>query len=641
MKPYTRFSTFPSLSLWLIPGLVQAQLRLPFSRQIRDPSNVVVGRGSDPSLSLWGDGFVYVVNATVGTPGQDVALVVSSSVADTWVPDATSSYCNFTEAHGYNYQDGYKYNLTYSSYCHWGSFNKSASSTFQSADYSDEWMAQTPDSSFTEGLNFTDTLTVGDVTLENLPMGLATSSDQWIGSLGLGANYSEYGEVYNNFPDRLVQAGTIATKAYSIWLDAEDGSSGSLLMGAVDTSRYQGTLTRMDGVAYTGGLYGSFGTTVNSVNGSSSSSAAAEAFTTDQLPFSAFIGTGETFSNLPDPVAEKMWSMAGATYNTTINLATIPCDAASAAKDGGARFNLVLAGADGPVLDVRLADLIIPQTVAVERWGSGSPDGAAPPGTCLFAVQNGSTWYGVDVIASSSSSEYCYNLGAALLRRSYMVFDLVNSEVAVAPVVFGATAAASNVVAFESYGAVAPSSTAYCIEGGSGCATAGGTSTSGPASSDPTDSDPGSVDVGLIVGLSVAFGLITLVGLIAAFVVWAKMLRNKPPVKEVESDAARDEGDSAATDRTPVAQGGAPTSTLPAVGEEMTEASAGNQAPQLAAAPSVAPSGHAGGGGQWPLQDGSAESESPPRDAPHESTGEADAAVDKGKGKEVATGEDH
>lgn len=586
MKPYTRSSTFVLLSLCGIPGLVEAQLHLPFSRQVRDLSNTIVRRDSNPSLSLWASDYVYIVNATVGTPGQSVALVVSPSTPHTWIPDATSSSCNYSESHGYYTQDGgYQYNYTYSSYCLWGSFDKSASSTYQSnnTEY-DSWSAYTPDGNYIDGYQFTDTLKVGDVTVENLAMGLAEFSTQWIGALGLGYNvswdeYSWNGGFSGNFLDRLVQAGTIATKAYSIWLDAEDGSSGSLLMGAVDTSRFQGTLTRMRNSGYISVQYGDLGVTVNSINGSSSnsSSAVVEAFPASQFPFSASISTGETFSILADPVAANIWSMAGATYNSTISLATIPCDAATTAEDGGAHFTVELGGEGGPLLEVSLADLIIPQTVAAQRWGSGSPIGAAPPNTCFFAVQNQSMWnddvsddqYGSSPITYSDS----YTVGAALLRRSYMVFDVLNGEVAIAPAKLGSTAT-SNVVAFESYGAVAPSSACLYSAAGNLCSSSG-SSTSGSASPDPAGSDSGShgtINVGLTVGISIELGLISLVGLVASFVVWRKMLRNKP-VKEIESDAAQGGADSSvATDQLRIAQG------PPAAAQEMTQNSR-DQAP--------------------------------------------------------------
>ncbi|KAJ9160658.1 Acid protease [Coniochaeta hoffmannii] len=649
MKASTRFSTFAFLSVGLVSILAQAHVHLPFSRQVRDLSSVLVGRDSNPSLPLWGRDYVYVVNATVGTPGQKVALVLSPSTADTWVPDAASPYCNYTSYDSYyDDNDVYHYNYTYSSYCLWGSFDKSNSSTYQRANQAyREWSAYTSDATFMSGSNFTDTLKIGDVTVENLPMGLATSSDQWIGMLGLGSNYSYRSDTYDNLPDRLVKAGTIATKAYSIWLDAEDGSSGSLLMGAVDTSKYDGTLTRVD-ADYSAGMYGSFGVYVNAINGSSSSSAAAEVFTSNELPFNAVIGPGETFSNLPDPIAQKIWSMAGATYNSTILLATIPCDAADKATDGGAHFTFELVGAKGPTISVPLADLILPQTVAAKRWGfdsyySDESPSSAPPNTCLFAVQNASLWYTTNGGSSSSStSSYeTYNVGAALLRRSYMVFDTVNRELAIAPVKFGSTAA-SNIVAFQNYGATAPSATAFCADPSS--CRSGGSSTSGSGSgsgsSGSGSSGSGSVNIGLVAGLSVAFGLVTIVALVGGFLVWRKSLRKKS-AKEVEGDALL--GNAVAVDRTPVVPGGQgppPSSPLPPIREDMAEVPR-EQAPQLPVASPVTEQEHGAAGARWPLQDGSSSLETPSPEVQHGLTEETQQVVGKGKGKAPAAHDDH
>lgn len=46
----------------------------------------------------------YVVNATVGTPGQPVSLVLSSTTSDTWVKDTRSSDCTYSSSY-YSYYD--------------------------------------------------------------------------------------------------------------------------------------------------------------------------------------------------------------------------------------------------------------------------------------------------------------------------------------------------------------------------------------------------------------------------------------------------------------------------------------------------------------------------------------------------------
>lgn len=62
----------------------------------------------------------YVVNATVGTPGQPVSLVLSSSSSDTWVLDAESSQCNSYYSSYYSSYDDDTYGSDDES-CIWGS----------------------------------------------------------------------------------------------------------------------------------------------------------------------------------------------------------------------------------------------------------------------------------------------------------------------------------------------------------------------------------------------------------------------------------------------------------------------------------------------------------------------------------------
>jgi hypothetical protein len=162
---------------------------------------------------------------------------------------------------------------------------------------------------------------------------------------------------------------------------------------------------------------------------------------------------------------------------------------------------------------------------------------------------------------------------------------------------------------------------------------------SGSGSSDPTAGNH--LDTGLIAGLSVAFGLLTMIGLLGAFAVWRKLL-SKKSAKEVESDG--EEGDDhhpVATDPAPVVRVGQrpPAAALPPVQEEMAETPR-DHAPQLAPL-SVTEREHSEGTGHWPLEQSSSSSAAPPRDIHHGSTRESQPAMDKGKGKEIASDEDH
>lgn len=57
----------------------------------------------------------YVVNASIGTPGQAVSLALSSSTTDTWVIDTRSDFC---ESY-YDYDDDSTETLETTS-CIWG-----------------------------------------------------------------------------------------------------------------------------------------------------------------------------------------------------------------------------------------------------------------------------------------------------------------------------------------------------------------------------------------------------------------------------------------------------------------------------------------------------------------------------------------
>ncbi|KAL1844745.1 hypothetical protein VTK73DRAFT_1876 [Phialemonium thermophilum] len=150
------------------------------------------------------------------------------------------------------------------------------------------------------------------------------------------------------------------------------------------------------------------------------------------------------------------------------------------------------------------------------------------PGLCVFGVQN-------------SSMEGYYLLGGGLLRRSYLVFDLVNQEVAVAAAKFASSSSATpTIVEFASYGALVPSSTPYCSSSrsssssGSAARCRGSSTGSGSSSGggDGTTSSGGHTVISkyasmrnrdIAIGLGVSIGAIALAGLVAAMVVWKRV----------------------------------------------------------------------------------------------------------------------
>lgn len=99
-----------------------AAVHLTYAKQQRSttssPATGSSRRGSVNENISYSDA-TYVVNVTVGTPGQAMTLELSTSSSDTFVIDARSSYCTYDLN---SYDDSEYGDLdTTNPYCIWGS----------------------------------------------------------------------------------------------------------------------------------------------------------------------------------------------------------------------------------------------------------------------------------------------------------------------------------------------------------------------------------------------------------------------------------------------------------------------------------------------------------------------------------------
>lgn len=394
------------------------------------------------------------------------------------------------------------------------------------------------DGSIVEGTNFTDRLAVDGIVVDDLFMGYVHSNTHQtaIGILGLGINdptRSQSTRNYASFVDRVVSSRKIASPAYSMWLDAPEGGTGSLLLGAIDLSRFTGPLVRLQAGRPTG-YRAAFSLPVRGVN------ASGKRLNDNGRQFIAALNPGEAFSYLPSMLAESIMEMAGATWDDGLKRAVIPCDAASQRL---AEFEIELQGPGGPVLHVQLADLIIPR--AVDFWRLNFVHGVfLRPNACLFGVQK------VDMSPTSSITPF-YSIGSSLLRRTFMVFDVANDAIGLARTKFPLGSPDPHrpfVVAFESFGATIPSSTPFpCGEACRPSCSAAGDCTPDKATGEdrrlrtgipfPQVNDSNSVDRTVAIAVAVPFGVVALaVGAVAV------LLRRGG--KKREAAAATKEADS-------------------------------------------------------------------------------------------------
>lgn len=566
-------------------------------------------------------GFAYVVNVTVGTPGQELFLAISPLAGDTWVPNAETGECSSRQDHrhhrrydghddgrhdyaqnnghhenGYNnghdnsrhnghhenghhdnghHNNGHHENGNHengrhngnhehgnhdngrhnghheghghgqdrdaSSACAWGSFNPSRSRSYRPQHRQHaEFHATAADGSHFSGSNFTDRLVVGDIELHHFPMGLVSSADRWMGVLGLGFNTSAHRDsdgVYPNFVDRLVASRRAATPAYSIWLDNAEGTSGGLLFGAIDRSRFSGDLVRLPADSGHKGEH-AFSVTLAGINGTAGRGSRMRPIRSDHLPLDVHIGPAEPFSYLPDHLADRIADMCGARYDDSLSHYVIPCDAG---EHNTAEIVFELSDTGGPTLSVETADLVLPKTVLSASRGFGRLDGT---NTCLFGVQKHGSH---DDRRDRRSPSDSYNLGNSVLRRTYLVFDLANNEIALAPVRFSSHghAPSPSIVPFERYGDTVPHSTQFCDRDGRDCRGRSSNSGSGPGRSG--SSDDGQFNTIAIV-LGVVFGSLTVIAAIGSFVFWKRR-------RGQGKNAAAKEADDDETDQSDVNTG--------------------------------------------------------------------------------------
>ncbi|KAK7421675.1 hypothetical protein QQZ08_009849 [Neonectria magnoliae] len=362
----------------------------------------------------------YFATAEVGSPGQNVTLLLDTGSSDIWVPWSNASICD-------------------NSGCSLGSFDPDESSSFEDIG-SNLFSITYVDNSYSKGDYFEDDFDLGGATISNLTMGLGVRTNIAYGLIGVGYAINEVSvdtadATYPNLPIAMYQAGHINSIAYSLWLNDLSANTGSILFGGIDTKKYIGNMSRLN-VQPDNNSYVHFTVAMTSLDASSSSGS--DALTSDHFPVGAVLDSGTTLSYLPNDLTAQIWEEVGAYYDAKFGLAVLPC---SYSKHEG-NFTFGFGGSDGPQISVAMDELVMDLTNgSPPEFTSGTYKGEL---VCEFGIQN----YSSDV----------YLLGTTFLRSAYVVYDLVNNEIGLAQTDFNSTE--TNIVAFKSKGATIPSATA-------------------------------------------------------------------------------------------------------------------------------------------------------------------------------------
>ncbi|KAI2638640.1 aspartic peptidase domain-containing protein [Xylaria nigripes] len=380
----------------------------------------------------------YFASCTVGSPPQSLTLQLDTGSSDIWVPANSADVCAQISRENPG--------------CTLGSYDadKSSTAVLINQDFSIRYV----DGSHSNGDYIAETFSIGDVTLDNVTMGLGLDTDIAYGLLGIGyvsneASVAQTGQIYQNLPLVMRDEGHIATNGYSLWLNDLDSSKGSIMFGGIDTDKYTGNLIRVNVQKDPrAGRFTSFILELTSLAAHSSSGD--DSLSSRSFPVPVVLDSGTTFSYIPQDLAEEVWKEVGAVYQpiapNSESAPLVPCSLAN--KEGYFAFGF--GGPGGPVIQVGLDELVFPiftgRPITFESGPFRGED------QCMFGIQN------------TSGSPFL--LGDTMLRSAYVVYDLENNEIALAPTKFNATT--SNIVPFASKGATIPSSTPAPNQGSSG-----------------------------------------------------------------------------------------------------------------------------------------------------------------------------
>ncbi|EXJ62641.1 hypothetical protein A1O7_03079 [Cladophialophora yegresii CBS 114405] len=346
--------------------------------------------------TLDNDQSLYYANITLGTPAQSLRLHIDTGSSDLWVNTASSSFC-----------------LSSADNCEGGTYSSSQSSTYKFVN--DQFNISYVDGSAAIGDYVSDTLRFGGVTLNDFQFGIGETSSSQQGVLGIGYMSNEVQvqranlDPYPNLPQALLNAGHIATNAYSLWLNDLDASTGEILFGGVNTEKYEGELATLPILSESGEYYELTLALTGLTNAGSDLSSSSS------LPTAVLLDSGATLTYLPNDIVQEIYNSVQAVYQSDVGAAYAPCALASSSATIDYTFS-------GVTIKVPYNELFL--SAGTNNFGQpitfSNGDEA-----CLFGIAPAQSGMAV--------------LGDTFLRSAYVVYDLENNEISLAQTVFNST----------------------------------------------------------------------------------------------------------------------------------------------------------------------------------------------------------
>ncbi|ANZ78047.1 BA75_04761T0 [Komagataella pastoris] len=342
----------------------------------------------------------YAVVAYVGSDEQQInSVLIDTGSSDFWILD--KSFCDSPTSESELLLNRYTNKESCEVY---GSFDSDKSDTFQATD--EEFFIAygfESDSESVSGSFGADQVSIGDIHLDEVYFGLATNTSIMPPTLGLGPiSWEADGKSYANFPYQMKKEGLIDVVAYSLSLGQTEGE---LLFGAIDHSKYNGTLLKTPILQKESGGMPVLLTRVALTNGSSS------VFNETINEGYIYLDSGTPISPLPSKQFEDHFKHHGWTYDEETMNYSIECGSE------GEKF----------ILDYTLEYTI-----------SGDIVIKVPFEQMIVTVESDGKCYSSVAVTDEQSFSYSSEHGVFLagdevLRNAYVVYNLETQELAIAP----------------------------------------------------------------------------------------------------------------------------------------------------------------------------------------------------------------
>jgi len=232
----------------------------------------------------------------------------------------------------------------------------------------------------------------------------ATSTD---GVMGVGFVVNEAilqfsPQPYPNLVDEMVSQGFIQSTTYSLYLDDQDASTGTILFGGVDTDKFFGTLATLPINTDSTGAASAFIITMTGLSLSPPLGNTVGIGSSSLYPLSVLLDSGSSYITLPSGIIGGVAQVMGASYSRQLEGYVLP-NCKEQFASGSINFFF-----SGVQISVPYSEIIVNPTAM---------DGS------YFTYQDGTNVCMLGFVVGASNEIAV--LGDTFLRSAYVVYDLV------------------------------------------------------------------------------------------------------------------------------------------------------------------------------------------------------------------------